>query len=307
MFHHFHSKTHKPDTANSLSKNQFERILNFVGIKNILSADEWIFLSNKNKLKANHRCITFDDGLKSQFDVALPVLNKYKLKAFWFIYSAQYDGKYPRLDVFRRFRYHYYNKIEDYYKNFFFQAKVKLSIESDKYRKWKKNQLLEFPFYSEDDVKYRYVRDVLLSSVQYFKIVDKIIKSRGLSYNDLISGLWLTKSDLVSLNNQGHIIGLHSYDHPTNLKKLNKKQQKNQYIKNIEFIKKFCSNPISMSHPCNSYNKTTLKILSDIGIRVGFRANMHPTSILKFQKKLQFPREDSANLLFSLRNIYTNF
>ena len=119
MFHHFHGGLHKPDKANSLSEYQFEKILHYIGIKNILSPDQWLAAAEDGELKPNYRCLTFDDGLKNQFDIALPVLQKYKLKAFWFIYTAQYEGKYPRLDIFRRFRYHHYDDIEDYYKDFF--------------------------------------------------------------------------------------------------------------------------------------------------------------------------------------------
>ena len=36
--------------------------------------------------------VTFDDNLKCQYDIALPILDKYSLKAFWFIYTSPLDG-----------------------------------------------------------------------------------------------------------------------------------------------------------------------------------------------------------------------
>jgi peptidoglycan/xylan/chitin deacetylase (PgdA/CDA1 family) len=303
MCHHFHGGLHKPDTANSLSDKQFEKILHYIGIKNILSPDQWIAAAKNGELKPNHRCLTFDDGLKNQFDIALPVLQKYKLKAFWFIYSAQYEGAYPRLDIFRRFRYHHYDDIDDYYKDFFAQTKIIISKKKNKYEDWKNTILLMAPFYSENDLKYRYARDVLLGPKKYYSIVEKIIKSHGLSLVDLTSELWLTESNLHFLIKNGHTLGMHSYDHPTNIKKLNQLGQKNQYTKNMNFIKKFITNPISMSHPCNSYNKITLKILTQLGIRVGFRANMNQKNITDSHKNLQFPRQDATNILRSLKNM----
>ena len=297
MFHHFHGGLHKPDKANSLSAHQFEKILYYIGIQNILSPKEWITSSENGKLQSNNCCITFDDGLKNQFDIALPVLQKLKLKAFWFIYSAQYENKYPRLDIFRRFRNHYFENIDEYYREFFNQTDFLFKENQIKFKNWKEDLSELYPFYSENDLKYRYIRDILLTREDYNYNVEKIINSYGLTFNDLTSNLWLTESDLQSLNDQGHILGLHSYDHPTNLKKFNKLVQKKQYYENLRFVKKISQNPVSMSHPCNSYNETTLKILSNIGIKIGFRSNMGSKDLIKEYKNLQLPREDAANIL----------
>jgi hypothetical protein len=51
-----------------------------------------------------------------------------------------------------------------------------------------------------------------------------------------------------------------------------------------------------MSHPCNSYNATTLSVLRELGITVGFRANMAAGKI----SELEYPREDHANLVGAL-------
>jgi hypothetical protein len=51
--------------------------------------------------------------------------------------------------------------------------------------------------------------------------------------------------------------------------------------------------PQVVSHPCNSYGNTTLNILEELGVDLGFRSNM---SILG-REGLEFPREDHANIL----------
>ena len=64
----------------------------------------------KKKLKRTDTCITFDDGLRSQFKYALPILNKYNIKAFWFIYTSIFEKK--KIDenelfnqlIFKRFK-----------------------------------------------------------------------------------------------------------------------------------------------------------------------------------------------------------
>ena len=59
-----------------------------------------------------------------------------------------------------------------------------------------------------------------------------------------------------------------------------------------------------MSHPLNSYDKKTLNILKKLGIKCGFRSNVHLDSITKSinQSNLELAREDSTNILKQIKN-----
>ena len=46
-------------------------------------------------------CLTFDDAVKSQIDIALPILEQFKIKSFFFVYSSIFDGKPDNLELFR--------------------------------------------------------------------------------------------------------------------------------------------------------------------------------------------------------------
>ena len=48
----------------------------------------------------NEICLTFDDGLKSQYDVALPILNDFNIKAFFFISTSVYTSNPNLLEVY---------------------------------------------------------------------------------------------------------------------------------------------------------------------------------------------------------------
>ena len=74
MFHHFHDGVTHTKIQGSINKDDFYKIINFVGKNNILDADKFIEKSKDDKLKNNEVCITFDDSLKCQIDIALPVL-----------------------------------------------------------------------------------------------------------------------------------------------------------------------------------------------------------------------------------------
>ena len=51
-------------------------------------------------------------------NVALPVLEKYGLTAFWFIYSSPFTGVMERLEIYRNFRSTMYQKVSDFYNDF---------------------------------------------------------------------------------------------------------------------------------------------------------------------------------------------
>ena len=54
-------------------RDEFNNIIKFIG-KKILDPNVFIEKLNKNSLKKNEVCFTFDDAIKCQIDIALPVL-----------------------------------------------------------------------------------------------------------------------------------------------------------------------------------------------------------------------------------------
>ena len=86
MFHRFHDDQMKYIGQGSLSGDNFEDIINYIGTERILSPNEWQDKLKTNTLNNSDICLTFDDGLKSQILIALPILKKYNLKAFFYTF-----------------------------------------------------------------------------------------------------------------------------------------------------------------------------------------------------------------------------
>ena len=105
--------------------------------------------------------------------------------------------------------------------------------------------------------------------------------------------------NLINLSKKGHMIGMHSFSHPYRMSKLTTKKQRLEYLKNFNYLKRILKKkPISMSHPLDSYNKNTIKILTNMGILCGFRS--HSKAYKGFQinqSKLEMAREDPVNIL----------
>jgi peptidoglycan/xylan/chitin deacetylase (PgdA/CDA1 family) len=307
MFHHFHDFKNFKKTQGSISKNQFIKIIKFIGKKNVINADEYIYKLQNKKLKSNEVCLTFDDGLKCHFDIILPLLSSLKIKAFFFIYTSIFEDKPDLLEVFRYFRTSYYNRIDDFYSEFFIFC-LKNNIDYLKVNKIEKKNILKkkkiFPFYSNNDILFRILRDKYLTKDLYEEMMIEIMKSKNFDYKKIIKKLYMSPNQISKLSKAGHIIGLHSHSHPTKITNLSYKEQKLEFLKNKKILIKVIKKKIiSMSHPCGSYNQNIKKILKILNIQIGFRSNLktkHRTS-KKNYSPLEIAREDHANIIPNIK------
>jgi peptidoglycan/xylan/chitin deacetylase (PgdA/CDA1 family) len=297
MFHHFHGDSH-PVGQGSISADEVADLIEFVGRKKILDASEWQERAVNGRLLRGDICLSFDDALSCQLDIAMPVLDAYEIKAFWFVYTSPFEGFVQRLEVYRYYRDVSFGDIDAFYASFdqyiqqsSFWLDVKQALRDFNPRYY----LSEFPFYSDNDRRFRFIRDKVLGPERYFIIMDAMVIDAGYDTNDLTSRLFLKEEDVNQMYREGHSIGLHSHTHPTNLAGLSASEQLYEYRENIKYLKQVTDGTINcMSHPCNSYNSDTLAILNDLGVDVGFRSNMFPVDN---PGKLEYPREDHANLM----------
>ncbi|MBN1490929.1 MAG: polysaccharide deacetylase family protein [Phycisphaerae bacterium] len=296
MFHHFCDARH-PAGQGAISAEQFADMIAFLGRDRILPAAEWQHRAEADTLPPDALCLTFDDNLRCQYDVALPVLRDHSLTAFWFVCTSVLDGAIEPLEVYRAFRTVHFESVETFYADFFaaadrseFAAELAEAIE----RFDPGNYLAEFPFYTDADRRFRFVRDRVLGPRRYNALMDRMIAERGLDVRDLAANLWMNDDCIRRLHADGHVIGLHSHTHPTRIEDLSPEEQEREYRLNAEALtKRLGDAPTTVSHPCNSYNAETLRILRDLGVRLGFRANMAPG----YTSALEYPREDHANVL----------
>ena len=303
MFHHFHDDEKHPNVQGSISARELEALLKYVNVERILSPNEWLAKLAEKKLSNEDLCLTFDDALLCQVEVALPVLERYKLKAFWFVYSSVFEGGTENLEIYRFFRTKYFNDIDDFYKLFFQKVHdfaMDKNVDEEEEAKNQSLQLKLYPFQSVNDNRFRFFRDTVLGKENYEKIMDAMLKEYELKKTDISKNLWMSDKNLKYLVDNGHAVGLHSYSHPTMLESLSPKEQHIEYQKNYSHIKRVTDkNPCAVSHPCNSYNDDTLKILAELGINCGFRSNMFRRKA-KYRLNLgnlEIAREDHANLM----------
>jgi len=296
MLHHFCGGPH-PKGQGAIDAEQFADLITAVGRDRILPAEEWVARTNQGTLHDGDLCITFDDALRCQYDIALPVLERFGITAFWFVYSSVFEGGVEPLEVFRYFRTVAFPDIDAFYRAFdeawqgsehaeTIRAGI-AGFDFDTYYP-------EIKIYTTADRRFRYIRDEILGPQRYELIMWRMIDLAGWRERIPANLLWLDDDCLRRLSAAGHVIGLHSYSHPTLLEKLPLAEQRTQYERNLRHIRQTIGRaPHTVSHPCNSYLPETLPLLRDLGVTVGFRADM---SKLDYSP-LELPRIDHALLV----------
>ena len=104
MFHHFHDDNIYKKCQGSINQDEFYKLIEFIGRDNILDAGEFFNRFKENKLSKKNVCFSFDDSLKCQFDIALPVLEDLIIKSFFFVYCSIFKYEPHQLENYRYFR-----------------------------------------------------------------------------------------------------------------------------------------------------------------------------------------------------------
>lgn len=270
MFHFFHGKGH-PEMPGSLSAEDLAAIIEHT---------------------EGGTPLTFDDTLLSAYEVALPVLDQYRMKAYWFVSSGVLQGIMHLETAYSLFRQIAFENFGSFVLAFF--DLVPESRLNGWARDFQSSHYLEvYPFYSEEERFFRYIRDIVLEETTYHQLMGELLELKGIDIYDLSGLLWMQPVHIQRLHKQGHTIGLHSHSH-RHIGKLSPIEQYVEYRTNRDYLERLLGvAPNTMSHPFNSYNRTTLGILSCLGIQSGFRANTVPGDY----GPLELPREDCADVL----------
>jgi peptidoglycan/xylan/chitin deacetylase (PgdA/CDA1 family) len=303
MFHHFHDNFHLPSQG-SLSALDFDHMISWLSDRyDILNAQDYKSKFLSQSLKNTDICLSFDDALKCQYDIALPVLRKNNISAFFFVYSSAFSDNPDSLEIFRYFRNNKFDSVDEFY-NYFFDFliqndKDEYLIQQSQYSSLG-NYLSAFPFYTENDKWFRYLRDQYLGNDKYKNVMLEIISDKGVNINEVKKNLWMREDELLKIHEHGHVVGLHSYSHPTQMSKMTVDQQLKEYQQNLTHLSNVLktSEINSMSHPCGDYNMDTLSLLKRMGIQIGFRSNM---GVKEIKSPLEIPREDHANVFKEMK------
>lgn len=234
--------------------NKLGDIFNFVSEKDLLSA-----LSGQMALPEKSCLITFDDGLRSQFELAVPILEKKNIPAVFYINTMP-------LSVGRACTVHkihflltildpeiIFEKILFHYKEF---TKEVLDVE-DVFKKTINNN----PFDNDKIRKLKYILNSYLESDLSKQIVDAIFKIYVSDENSFCRELYMSKHQLITLkNNNLFTLGLHTAAH-VDVATASKDYIEEDLLENYKYFKKeLLLNEINgLSYPYGIINKISVE------------------------------------------------
>lgn len=283
IFFHYFTDENNINCQGALNGRQFERILLYI-LSHYNVCDPIQFTNDvlNDRVDKNEVCLCFNCGLKSQVEVALPILEKYNIKAFWMLCSKNFEEKLVDIEVYHHFRFFSFNSLDEFYKEFFnlanlYLEKKRMNLSEVGQKMISDNYLSWSGYYSYDDKLYRYLRDYILSK-EYNLIMEELMFRKKYNPYYYFDRLWVSRADVETILNKGNVIGLHSHSHPDRLELLDFDKQLMEYEKNKKILESITGCSInSMSHPSNSYNENTLFILKKLGIKIGFQSKCNNT------------------------------
>jgi peptidoglycan/xylan/chitin deacetylase (PgdA/CDA1 family) len=271
MLHRFRKDPTFP-WQGALTADQLEAMLLEVGVENILSPDEWLHRLREGHLEAPQICITFDDGLRSQVEVAKPVLDRYGVKAFWFIYTCVFEGAAVSSEVYS-YAAALCGGMDVLMREFLAELPAPLAqaLSGDGYRAYAVQMRTVAPFYTEDDLRFRYLRNEPRHREAFTSGLEALFARRGVDLHAVVTELWMRPEDARALSDEGHHVGLHSHTHPLNLAALSYEDQRLEYETNYAAIEHVTGVlPQAVAYPLGSYDERSLAILRNLGIACGF-------------------------------------
>lgn len=302
-FHHFHGNGHARGQG-SIDADDLRRILRQIGPDRILPAGQWLERAARGTLGEDDHCLTFDDTLGCQYDVAMPVLREMGLTACFFVCSAPLTGGVDAMTLYRHFRATRFESPEAFYAVFYAAVDASPCCHRVRQAMLRFNARTYLPgaaYYGEADRRFRFVRDEVLGPDAYHDLMARLMADWGVEARALSRGLWLSPDQVRELHRQGHVIGLHSHTHPSRLHRLSPQQQRDEYTENFRVIRRITGvAPSAAAHPYNSYTPYTLAILRQLGVSVAFRGN----SLRPGGCTLEMPRVDQVDLLRAAAGVH---
>ena len=298
MFHHFHGENH-PAGQGSISADDLDQMIAWLKRDyEILDIEEFFQKALAGKLTTKETCLTLDDSLLCQYEIALPVIESHGLTALFNVYSSAFSGEPDPLEVYRYFRSVSYENFNEFFDDFFTIYKERFSSDYVKgmSRFSRERDIYDgFPFYTENDKIFRFFRDKILGPSNYNLIMIDLMNQKMFDTSEVPTKVFMTVSQLEQLNRKGHTLGLHSDTHPTQIQSLSKEAQVREYTTNYDFLENITGTGATIvAHPCGQYSETTLEILHQLEVGVGFRSSLN----IPFAKSLlEIPREDHSNIL----------
>ena len=246
-------------------KNQLQLLNNqgdFISANELLKNKLEILNSNKNYI-----LITFDDGLKEQFELALPILTDLNIPAIFFANSLNFKEK----------------RVSLVHKNHLLRSQISPDVLLKQIVNSFKIQITEEEKHRAEDI-YRYDEktSAILKFILNFKLKfeDQELALKELFFNffdedDILSKLYMSENQIKNLA-RINALGSHTHSHfPIGMLSEDKINFELEYSKNyFEDLTQTIVDMVSYPYGTNEAATSTVAIIAKkVGYQIGFTTN----------------------------------
>ncbi|MCS5709121.1 polysaccharide deacetylase family protein [Candidatus Berkiella cookevillensis] len=251
---------------------------------NVLSLSEGLERLEKGSLPPQAVCITFDDGYEDNLSVALPILEKYKLSAVFFIAT-----KFLRDGIM------WNDAIIESVRNMKVHELDLRSIGLSQYSLFNEQQKVKAIYRLVNQLKYLPPQNRML-------IVDKIVEESQCQ----LPHMMMTEESVVTLHRKGMEIGAHTVTHPI-LNSISPEAARNEIGQSKEVLEALIQERLKYfaypnGCPTRDYSSIHCKMVKNIGFDAA--CSTWWGAATRMQDKFQLPRFtpwDKSAFKFMLR------
>ncbi len=214
--------------------------------------------------------LTFDDGYSDHYSFALPLLEKFKIKAMFFPPVNAIEKR----EILEVNQIHYILASEAEPTFIFHQIEqtcLSLEMSTKKFEEIVGSIDKRSRFDTKEVILIKRLLQHALPIHLRKSCLDKLF--RQFVSNDpsgFADELYMNKNNLLELISAGHTVGSHTTSHPW-LNEISKSQQIKEIDKSIEFLKEFnMHRQWSIAYPYGGYNTETIEILKERGASLAF-------------------------------------
>lgn len=292
-YHYIEDLSEQNRGMHPCSISEFEKHIRFLSKHYKPASIEEVFSAAKNGSEERYYSITFDDGLKSQCQNAVPILKKYSTHATFFPIIKTLNGIIPTT-----------HKIHILLSN----------ISSDEFIDFS-NKFLEGQFPKEpqkyfvpkghrispdrrlyEDVSTANLKEVFVSLPNDIleQLVNSYFARLELNEQEYCRNLFMSQQEIKTLEEEGFTIGNHTYEHYS-VNTLSPDELRSDINKSRRYFEKILRNPQNIfCYPHGILHTETPRIIEDLGFTHAVTVEMRGVS--SDDDPFLIPRYDRVNV-----------
>lgn len=241
------------------SVEKFEEQIKFLSQNYGISGIPEVFQAARKNSVDRLCAITFDDGLKDQYENAASILKKYSATAIFFpITSAFTENKLPATQ-----------KIHILLSKMPVEKLVDMANEFSDEIKISKTERLTSKRKLRDDIPTANFKETIakLPNEKEKELMDYLFKNTGLDEKELSRQFFMCEKEIKDLVKDGFSIGGHGHSHYA-LDFQTKESARNEIVKSKNILEKTTGAPVEIfSYPHSGWNQDIIGILKDTGFK----------------------------------------